>query len=350
MTYQDANAATADPAARDHGAPSGGAEAPGVAPDSPGVAGPRPAALRGVYTIMPTPFTPDGRLDEESVAALTRFLVGVGVDGVTVLGFLGEAHKLSEAEQEVVVTVAVQAAGGRVPVIAGASAGGVKVTVERAMRFVELGAGGLMVAPVSSDEETVLAQFGELDEALAAGGGRLPVVVHDYPAATGVRVSPATLARLHDEVPAVTTVKLEDAPTGAKLGALKRRAPGLAVLGGLGGLYLVEELGRGSDGVMTGVSYPELLLDAVRGASAGAEARRRAAAEYRKAAAFLSFEFQPGVGLALRKEVYRRRGAIRHALVRAPGQQLDDELARELTDHLDHLHAVRPDLAPVPSA
>src|SRR5690554_5917422 len=223
---------------------------------------------------MPTPFTPDGRLDEESLARLTRFLVARGVDGVTVLGFLGEAHKLSEAEQDVVVTVTVQAAGGRVPVFAGASAGGVKVGVERGLRFVELGAAGLMVAPVAPEAATVLAQYRELDEALAASGGRVPVIVHDYPASTGVR----------------------------------------------------------------GAADPD-------------PARRRDAADaYRRAAAFLAFEFQPVVGLALRKEVYRRRGAIASGLVRAPGAQLDDELARELTDQLEHLAAARPDLTAVPAA
>ncbi len=300
---------------------------------------------------MPTPFAPDGRLDEESVAGLVRFLVSAGVDGITVLGFLGEAHKLSEAEQDVVVTVAVQAAGGRVPVFAGASAGGVRLGVERGLRYVEQGAAGLMVAPVSAEPATVLAQYRELDAALAGSGGRVPVVVHDYPASTGVKVAADTLARLHAEVPSVTTVKLEDPPTGPKLAAIKRLAPGMSVLGGLGGLYLVEELSRGADGVMTGVSYPELLVGAVRGAAAADQAEREAAfAAYREAAAFLAFEFQPVVGLALRKEVYRRRGAIAHAHVRAPGAQLDDELARELTDHLAHLHAVRPDLAAVPAA
>lgn len=310
----------------------------------------RPAALRGVHTIMPTPFTQDGRLDEESLARLTRFLVGSGVDGVTVLGFLGEAHKLSEAEQDVVVTVTVQAAGGRVPVFAGASAGGVKVGVERGLRLVELGAAGLMVAPVSPDPAVVSAQYRELDEALAASGGRVPVIVHDYPASTGVRISAETLARLHGEAPSVTTVKLEDPPTGAKLMAMKRLAPAMSVLGGLGGQYLVEELARGADGVMTGVSFPELLLGAVRGSSETDPARRRyAAAAYRSAAAFLAFEFQPVVGLAVRKEVYRRRGAIATALVRAPGAQLDAELARELDEQLEHLAAVRPDVALVPA-
>lgn len=307
--------------------------------------------MSGVHTIMPTPFTPDGRLDEESLASLTRFLVAAGVQGVTVLGFLGEAHKLSESEQDVVVTVTVQAAGGRVPVFAGASAGGVRVSVERGLRFVELGASGLMVAPVSPEPAVALAQYRQLDEALAGSGGRVPVIVHDYPASTGVKVSAETLARLHAEVPSVTTVKLEDPPTGPKLSAIKRHAPGMSVLGGLGGLYLVEELARGADGVMTGVSYPELLLGAVRGAAdPDPQTRQSAFAEYRKAAAFLAFEFQPVVGLALRKEVYRRRGAIAHAHVRAPGAQLDADLARELSDQLAHLHAVRPDLTGVPTA
>lgn len=329
--------------------PDDSAGPPPGAPGSPSTG--RPAALRGVYTIAPTPFTPDERLDEESVASLTRHLVSAGVDGITFLGFLGEAHKLTEAEQDVVVTVAVQAAGGRVPVFAGASTGGVRATVERALRLVELGAAGLMVAPASAEPGAVLAQFRALDEALAASGGRVPLIVHDYPAATGVKVSAETLARLHDAVPSVTTVKLEDAPTGPKLSALKRLAPELSVLGGLGGLYLVEELGRGADGVMTGVSYPELLVGAVRGAAEpDPERRRHAWAEYRKAAAFLAFEFQPVVGLAVRKEVYRRRGAIAHATVRSPGAQLDEELARELTSQLEHLHAVRPDLAAVPTA
>ncbi len=305
----------------------------------------RPQALRGVYTIAPTPFTRTGELDAESLAGLVRMLVEAGVDGVTVLGFLGEAHKLSEAEQDTVVTVARQAAGDRIRVYAGASAGGVDLTVKRGVRFLELGADGLMVAPAAAQPEAVLAQYRELDQALVASGGRVPVIVHDYPAATGIKLSAATLAHVHAEVPSVTTIKLEDAPTSPKLSALKAVSPGLSVLGGLGGLYLLEELQRGADGVMTGLSYPELLIGAVRAVLGDAPTERRPAfSAYRSAAAFLAFEFQPGIGLAIRKEVYRRRGAIATAFVRAPGQQLDDETARELDEQLEYLSAVRPDL------
>lgn len=305
----------------------------------------RPPALKGVYTIMPTPFTRSGDVDEESLASLTRMLAASGVDGVTVLGFLGEAHKLSEAEQDVVVTITKQAAGDRMMVFAGASAGGVRVSAVRGVRFLELGADGLMVAPVFPQEDVVVAQFTELNDALTASGGLVPVIVHDYPAATGVKLSARTLARVHDEVASVTTVKLEDAPTPGKVEALKTMAPGLAVLGGLGGQYLVEELSRGADGVMTGVSYPELLTAVVRDALSGDDARKASAfAAYRAAAAFLTFEFQPAIGLAIRKEVYRRRGAIETSLVRAPGLQLDATTARELDAQLENLYSARPDL------
>lgn len=298
---------------------------------------------------MPTPFTRSGDLDEESLARLTRMLAACGVDGVTVLGFLGEAHKLSEAEQDIVVTITKQAAGDRMKVFAGASSGGVRVSALRGVRFLELGADGLMIAPVSPQEDIVVAQFGELDDALTGSGGRVPVIVHDYPAATGVKLTVRTISRLHEEVASVTTVKLEDAPTPSKVEALKEASPGLAVLGGLGGQYLVEELGRGADGVMTGVSYPELLTAVVRGSASGDEARKRSAvADYRSAASFLTFEFQPAIGLAIRKEVYRRRGAIQTSVVRAPGLQLDVATARELDAQLERLYAARPDLTKAP--
>lgn len=296
------------------------------------------APLRGVYTIMPTPFHDDGRLDERSLARLTEFLIGLGVDGLTVLGFLGEAHKLSEAEQETVVKVVTHTAAGRVPVFAGASSGGVSLGVERGLRFIELGASGLMVAPLTSDSAPLLAQYRALDDALASAQPHAPIIIHDYPAATGVRLSADQIAVLNREVRAVTTVKLEDPPTGPKINALRRLGGEIGILGGLGGLYLVEELGRGADGIMTGLSFPELLVSVTKAHLSGEPAAMESArTAFYQAAALLRFEFQPGVGLAIRKEIYRRRGAVESAYVRSPGAQLDDALAEELDAVLNHV-------------
>ena len=292
--------------------------------------------ITGVHTIMPTPFTATGRLDEESLARLTDFLIRLGVDGLTVLGVLGEAPKLSEAEQDRVVTVTVSAAAGRVPVYAGASAGGTDLGIMRGLRALELGAAGLLVAPATQNDAAVTAQFTALDAAIRHTGAQ--VVIHDYPAATGVRLSVALALRLNRELESVTTIKLEEPPTGPKVRALKREAGAeLAVLGGLGGTYLVEELESGADGIMTGFSFPELLVRVVGAYRDGTAAQRLAARDlFYRSCALLRYEFQPGVGLAIRKEVYRRRGAIDDAYVRAPGAQVDADLRRELDAVLEY--------------
>ena len=299
----------------------------------------RAPTVRGVYTIMPTPFDERGRLDEHSLAQLTDFLIRCGIDGLTILGFLGEAHKLSESEQETVVKVTTATAAGRVPVYAGASAGGVSLGVQRGLRFLELGASGLLVAPVAADAPAVMAQYRALDDAMANSHPTAPVIVHDYPAATGIRLGVDLLVRLYDDLEGVTTVKLEDPPTGPKITALRTAGSDIGVLGGLGGLYLVEELARGADGTMTGLSFPELLLKVTRAHESGdPDAAARARTAYFDAAALLRYEFQPGIGLAIRKEVYRRRGALASAYVRPPGAQLDAWLAEELDHVLGHVN------------
>lgn len=298
---------------------------------------PQPAPLSGVFTIMPTPFYGDGRVDIPSLERLTEFLIGRGVDGLTVLGYLGEAHKLSELEQDAVVTAVARAAAERVPVYAGASTGGVGLGVERGLRFLDLGASGLMVAPMSQDSGAILAQYNALDKALEVARPAAPIIVHDYPAATGVRLTAEQIALLHREVRSVTTVKLEDPPTGPKITALRGLSSEISILGGLGGLYLIEELARGADGIMTGLSFPELLVQVADGYKRGAAAAASARKAFYDAAALLRFEFQPGIGLAIRKEIYRRRGAIANAYVRPPGAQLDDALADELDQVLDHV-------------
>lgn len=88
------------------------------------------SAFAGVHTIMPTPFADDGALDLGSLESLAEFLIGRGVDGLVVLGVLGEAPKLSQLEQDEVIVTTVRAAAGRVPVFAGSGAGGTDLAVE----------------------------------------------------------------------------------------------------------------------------------------------------------------------------------------------------------------------------
>src|SRR3712207_9568737 len=104
-------------------------------------------SLHGVCTIALTPFTDEGELDEGSIESLSEFYVDAGVHGITVLGIMGEAHKLSDAERRAITQRYVSAMSGRVPVVVGCSAVGTKVAAERAREAEEAGAAAVMVAP-----------------------------------------------------------------------------------------------------------------------------------------------------------------------------------------------------------
>jgi len=280
--------------------------------------------LTGVHTIMPTPFTTSGDLDLPSLANLTQFLIGLGVDGVVVLGVMGEAPKLSTQEQQDVIRTTVEAAAGRVPVFAGSGAEGTRLAVEKSQAALAAGASGLLVAPPSVQNDTVIYDYyREVNTAVGC-----PIILHDYPAATGIRMSVPLVIRMAETLEHVQVIKLEEPPSGPKVSLLKAQRPELSVMGGLGGMYFLQELQRGADGIMTGFSYPEVLLSIYRAYTSGEH--EEAAQIFFRAAGLLMYEFQPGIGLAVRKEIYRLRGAIQSAHVRHPGAQIQPDLQREL--------------------
>ncbi len=278
----------------------------------------------GVHTIMPTPFTEAGELDLPSLERLTEFLIGLGVDGLVVLGVLGEAPKLTEEERIAVLRTTVSAAAGRVPVYAGAGGAGTAMAVARGQEMLKGGAAGLLVAPPPVQSDAVIRAFYQAhDEALDT-----TLILHDYPAVTGIRMSAELVAELHDALPSVVVIKLEETPSLPKVTRLRQLGSDIGIVGGLGGTFLLEELMRGADGIMTGLSYPELLVEIVSAWHAGDEERARRV--FYRACPLLRYEFQPVIGLAIRKEIYRRRGAIASAHVRHPGVQADDLIRAEL--------------------
>ena len=277
------------------------------------------AALRGVWNIVPTPFLPDGMLDRASIPGLVAFVRETGVDGMTILGVLGEAGRLGDAERSAVLEAVVAAAGGAVPVCVGISHASTDRAVAFAREAAVAGAHSVMLAPPPLARPT--------DAALrrhylaVASAVDLPIVVQDHPASSGVPMSVEFLLALADEAPACRVVKLEEEPTPPKAGRLVAGSLDIVVLGGLGGEMLLEELGRGTHGTMTGFGFPEVLVAVVRRWAAGD--RTGAAAIFDRYATLIRFENQALLNLPIRKLVYQRRGAIAHASVRAPGVQAD---------------------------
>lgn len=289
----------------------------------------------GTWWIAPTPFTPDGAVDGPALTRAVRTAVGWGVDGVTVLGVMGEVTSLSDAERDVVLAAVAEGAAGPGRTVAfavGCSAASPPLVAERAARAREHGAVAAMVAapPLVRDADTVVGFFGAVGERSS-----LPVLLQDEPVATGVPLAVSTLVEALDRSGAVA-VKLEDAPTPPKISKLLARVPDLVVYGGLGGVSAYAELQRGAAGTMTGFAYPEVLR-AVRLALEEGDAA--AAAEVFDAfLPLIAFEGQPGYGLTIRKEVLRRRGALTSGGTRGPvpasgldavtSAELDDVLAR----------------------
>lgn len=274
--------------------------------------------LRGVWNIVPTPFTPDGELDEASLPGLTAFVAGCGVDGMTILGVLGEAGKLGDDERRRVIA-GVMAAAGSLPVCVGVSHAGTDRAIAYAREAASMGAHSVMLAPPAlarPNDAAVLAHYVAVASAID-----VPVVVQDHPASSGVHMSVDLLVAIAERAPSCRVIKLEEEPSPPKAGRLLAADPDLRILGGLGAIMLLEELRRGAVGTMTGFGFPELLVEIVGRFQARDEPGAREV--FHRILPLIRFENQVGLNLAIRKHIYRRRGAIASERVRAPGPVLD---------------------------
>jgi 4-hydroxy-tetrahydrodipicolinate synthase len=279
-------------------------------------------SFSGVYSVLATPFTPAGEVDFESLKRVVDLAVKAGVNGVTALGVTGEVARLSDSERGRIVQTVVEHMNGRAKVIVGASADGVRTCIDFTRQAKAIGGDAVMVSPpraLKLNTESVVGHYKALAEAV-----ELPIVVQDYPPISGFAMEAGLLARIAKEVPSARTIKLEDPPTPFKTTRILAAAGDtkVAILGGLGGVFLIEELMAGAAGVMTGFAYPEVLVKVVTLYRAGKI--DEAADMFYRFAPLMRFEFQEGIGMAIRKEVLRRRGAIAHAATRAPGPVLDD--------------------------
>ncbi|AYF00692.1 dihydrodipicolinate synthase family protein [Paracoccus yeei] len=277
----------------------------------------------GVFIIVATPFTDNGEIDHDSLRRLVDFYAGHGVTGLTILGMMGEANKMTPEERRAVIDTVIDQAAG-LPVIVGVSDAGMRNLTDLAAHAMDRGAAGVMVAPAAGParEDRIEGYFRAVAQAL---GPDVPMVFQDFPLATGLPVSAALIRRLSSDLPQMVMLKHEDWPGLSKITALRadEKTPGtprLSILVGNGGLYLPQELQRGADGAMTGFAYPEALVQTVALHRAG----QPDAAEdfFDRYLPILRHEQQPGFGLAVRKHVLMRRGAIASAATRAPGPKL----------------------------
>lgn len=275
--------------------------------------------ITGIFNILATPFDSSLQIDWDSLRHLVNFQLDKDAYGLTILGVLGEAAKLSVDERKQVVDTVMDTVAGRVPVVVGVSHPEVKTVISLSKAAFASGAAGVMIAPPRMENPTddkVLAIYSEIATSVDQ-----PIIVQDFPPVNGVFMSADFLARLADEIPNARHLKLEDPPLMEKIGAIRARTDKYEIFGGLGGMFLLEELNRGASGTMTGFAFTEILVAIFRAWSDG----RKEEAEriFDKYLPLIRYENQPVINLTIRKELLKRRGAIADARLRDPFAPID---------------------------
>ena len=289
------------------------------------------SSIKGVIPIAPTPFHADGRVDEVSLDRMTDFFMGAGIDGVTILGQLGEAPKLDHQEAIAIAARVIRRAN--VPIVVGVTAPGFAAMRSLAREVMELGAAGVMIGPPNTlrTDDQIVAYYRQAAEAI---GPDVPFILQDYPLTFSVVMTPEVIRRIVTENESCVMLKHEDWPGLEKISRLRAfEADGsmrhIAILTGNGGLFLDFEMERGADGANTGYAFPEMLVDVIKWSAAG---RRDEAHDLFDAhLPYLRYEQQQGpLGLAVRKYVMMKRGVIASDAQRKPSSSLSAQAKAEV--------------------
>jgi 4-hydroxy-tetrahydrodipicolinate synthase len=283
---------------------------------------------KGIFTIAATPFLPNGALDFDSLKNMVDAYIEKGATGLTILGMMGEADKLSSKESIAVIQTVTKHCN--VPVIVGVSAPGFSAMTMVSDAAMAAGATGVMVAPPSRlrTDAQITQYYQDTSEAL----GQIPFVLQDFPLATGVIISTSVILKIIENCPNCVMLKHEDWPGLEKITQLRKASDAgarrISILCGNGGMYLLEELLRGADGAMTGFGYPEMMSHVMTAYKTGnLEQARDIFDAYLP---MIRYEAQPGMGLVIRKYSLAKQGVIAHPTLRKPAPLLTQDAIREI--------------------
>ena len=269
---------------------------------------------KGVFIIAATPFTDEGALDLQSVDTLTDFYLGCGVHGFTLLGIMGEAPKLTGRR----IAVGGRArrsrrAQGR-QIIVGVSHAGLENVRRLSHEVMVAGASGVMVAPPPGlkGDDGVYNYFAQVFKEL---GPDIPVVYQDYPQSTGVYLAPSVFERLVDDFKQLVMLKHEDCagPRQAHARARRREEAGSPARLDPGRQWRTLPAAGAAPRRRRRHDRLRLARDAGAGLRLFAAKGKTEEAEdlFDIYLPLVRHEQQLGIGLALRKEVLFRRGAIK---------------------------------------
>ena len=290
--------------------------------------------MKGVIAIATTPFNNENTIDFESVDSLSEYYLESKVSGVTILGVMGEAHKLNIEEQKSLIKRYIGKLINSVPVIVGVSNPGLD-NLELLSKFsMDTGASGVMISGYNGlkNDDQIKNYFNQVIERTQD----IPICLQDYPPTTNVYFSESVINDVMENHPSIEMFKHEDCPGHNKLSRLLRyRDSNLnkkySVFVGNGGLYVPQELERGADGIMTGFAFTEILVNLY---DLFSNNQKEIAEDlFDIFLPLIRHEQQFGIGLGLRKYVLQKRDVIKSSKVRSPGPVLTEDDIKEI-EHL----------------
>lgn len=288
---------------------------------------PEPRRLEGVYPILATTFTEEGKLDLPSQLRLVDYLIEQGAAGLGLFGNASEGYALTQAERQQLLTAIVRQNSSRVPLVVSSGHTGTEAAVELSREAEGMGADALMVLPpyfMKTDTDGLMYYFDAISRAV-----HIPIMVQDAPLMTQVAMPASLLARLAREIEHVTYAKVEAPPTAPKITEVVRQAQDrLTVFGGLNGQFFIEEVERGARGTMPGSDMTAMYVRVWNALQRGDQAIAWEA--FTLGLPLIRFELQPGMGVSAMKHNLVAEGVIRCAAVRHPTVSLSRESLAEL--------------------
>jgi 4-hydroxy-tetrahydrodipicolinate synthase len=284
---------------------------------------------KGLWGIVATPFlTPDFVIDKSALRREIKFFRSIGATGVVALGVFGEGAALDSHEQIDVVSTVIDEAQG-LPIVVGISERTTATAIEQAKGILAVADGkvsALMVQVNTPSPQELIEHLTQIYNQTKLG-----IVLQDYPVVSGIKISISQILETVKQCPFIVAIKSESPPTSQAIAGLSAHTD-IPIFGGLGGVGLLDELAAGAAGAMTGFSFPEGLLETLDAwNSHGADAAREAFSKWLPLA---NFEAQPGIALAIRKELLKQRGIFNESIVRAPAPEFPEILRPMLMSNL----------------
>ncbi|MEJ0011662.1 MAG: dihydrodipicolinate synthase family protein [Bauldia sp.] len=285
--------------------------------------------LSGILPVAPTPFHPDGRLDEDGMRRVIDCMIDQGVDAICILANYSEQFALSDEERASLMRLCLEHAAGRVPIIVTISHFSTGIVVQRARDAAATGAAMVMMMPpyhgagLFPQPQGIFEHFAAVNAAI-----RIPIMVQDAPL-SGVPLPVDQLARLARELENVSYFKIEVPFAADKLAALIQAA-GDHISGPFDGeeaVTLLADLDAGATGTMTSAMFPEQIRPIVKAHRAGD--LDAALAQWTRCLPLINHENRQ-CGLRAAKTIFAEGGVIRSDYVRHPLKPLTDRTRTRL--------------------